>query len=230
MSGMGNILPLFLDDESFLDLLKQLVDEVFSLDLGQYDNLKLSSVGLGNLRSVVVAIFVGIIIATYCIIFNRGVYGNFVRALVDRNCGGTSSALTLDQLGFKKNAAVRSALKRGNVYRGIVRCVGEDEYNENLERKRAHYTASLEDGGVKAAQFRSVAYKIDFEKDRFYIPEDKHFSAGERFNKKGTGVLPAILITVLAIVFLWLTLKLLPEMLQLADNFVGMVGGGTNIN
>ena len=227
---MGNYLPIFLDDESFSDLLKQLVDEVFSLDLGEYENLKLSSVGLGNLRSVVVAVFVGIIIATYCIIFNRGVYGNFVRALVNRNCGGASSALTLEQLGFKKNAAVRSALKHGNIYRGIVRCVGEDEYNESLERKRAHYTAVLEDGGVKGAQFRSVAYKIDFEKDRFYIPEDKHYASVERFNKKGTGIMPAILITVVAVVFMWLTLKLLPELLQLADNFVGMTGGGANIN
>lgn len=227
---MSENLNFFLESENFFDVLKELLRELFSLDLGDYDNLNLSTVGLSNLRSIVIALFVGIIIASYCIIFNRNVYGGFVRSLINENCADPSSAVTLSKLGYLKNTAVRSALKRGSVYRGTVRCVEQDAYNEMMERKRSAYAASAADSGEQTPEFKAIPYKFDFEKDHFYIPEDQHYTAEVRFSKKGTGILPAILITILSVVLMCVALKLLPELLHLANNFVGMIGSGTNTN
>ena len=220
----------FLESENIFELIRDAISELFTLDLGQYENLNLSLVGLANLRSVIIALFLGVIIASYCVIFNRNVYGGFVRSLVNENCGSPASSVTLAQIGYLKKSSVRSALKRGNVYRGVVRCVEQDEYNEMTERKRSEYAASAAASGEKASAFKTIPYKFDFENDHFYIPEEQHYTAESRYNKKGTGILPAILITALCIVFIIVTLKLLPELLQLADNFVGMMGSDSKIN
>ena len=212
--------PLYLAEESkLLDIL----NEIFSLELGQYENLGFGDFAFANLRNIIFGMVLGIIFTSYLVIFNKRVYGDFVRSLIEQNCSSPASAKTLTELGYMKNSAVRSAIRTGHTYRGILRCPESDEYFAAREQARGEYEARVAASGERAPAFSAPEFKYDFSTARFYIPEDKHFTASERFEKKGTSVLSALTITVVSIVLFWAIIKFLPDILQLLDNFVGSI-------
>lgn len=233
---MQRIIYTLSEDLSFWEKVKmffvylfQGIDETFSLDFNDYDNLNLSSVGLSNLRSAIIAAFLGIILASILTLFNRHVHGDFIRSLINEDCSTPEKAKNLFDLGYMRNSAVRSALRRGSLYRGVVRCVEQDEYNAAIEKKRGVYNAAAEQSGERAKPFKAPDFEMDFEKAHFYIPEELHYTADTRFDKKGANGWAVLAICIACVVGLWGTLKLLPELLQLADNFVGIFHT-TNIN
>jgi hypothetical protein len=203
--------------------LREILDEIFSLDMGQYDNLGFGDFAFANLRNIIFGLILGIIFASYLVIFNKRVYGEFVRSLIGENCSSPETAKTLAKLGYMKNSAVRSAIKTGHEYRGIVRCPEAEEYYAAREQARGEYEARVAASGERAPAFSSLEFKYDFTTARFYIPEDKHFTATERFEKKGTSVLSAIAITVISLVLFFLIIKFLPDIMQFLDNFVGII-------
>lgn len=203
--------------------LREILDEIFSLDMGQYDNLGFGDFAFANLRNIIFGLILGIIFASYLVIFNKRVYGEFVRSLIGENCSSPETAKTLSELGYMKNSAVRSAIKTGHEYRGIVRCPEADEYYAAREQARGEYEARVAASGERAPAFSSLEFKYDFTTARFYIPEDKHFTATERFEKKGTSVLSAIAITAISLVLFFLIIKFLPDIMQFLDNFVGII-------
>ncbi len=214
------LLPLYLSQEINL---REILDEIFSLDMGQYDNLGFGDFAFANLRNIIFGLVLGIIFASYLVIFNKRVYGEFVRSLIGENCSSPATAKTLSELGYMKNSAVRSAIKSGHEYRGIVRCPEAEEYYAAREQARGEYEARVAASGEKAPAFSSPEFKYDFTKARFYIPEDKHFTATERFEKKGTSVLSATVITVISLVLFFVIIKFLPDIMQFLDNFVGII-------
>ncbi len=203
----------------------EIIDEIFSLDMGIYDNLGFGEYAFSNLRGIIIGMVVGIILASYLSIFNRRVHGAFVRSLIEEDCSTPEKAKTLAQLGYLKNSSVRSGLKSGSTYRGLVRCVEAEEFYSARELARGEYEARAAADGVKCAPFESPEFRHDFEKARFYIPESKQYTASLRFEKKGTGLLSAIVITVVSIILLWAILFFLPDIMQYLDNFVGMLNG-----
>lgn len=203
--------------------LGEILDEIFSLEMGQYENLGFGDFAFANLRNIIFGVVLGIIFASYLSIFNRRVHGDFVRSLIEQNCSTPATAKTLGELGYMKNTAVRSALKGGNTYRGLVRCVEAEEFYASREQARGEYEARVAAAGEKAPPFLSPEYKHDFSVSRFYIPEDRHFTASMRFEKKGASLLTAVVITVVSIVLFWFILQFLPDIMQLLDNFVGML-------
>lgn len=203
----------------------EILDEIFSLDMGIYENLGFGDYAFANLRNIIIGMVVGIVLASYLSIFNRRVYGSLIRSLIEENCTTPQSAKTLAELGFMKNSSVRSALRSGNVYRGLVRCVEAEEFYLARELARGEYEARAAADGVKAAPFAAPEFRHDFATSRFYITEDKQFTASMRFEKKGTGILSAIIITVASIILLWAILFFLPDIMQMLDNFVGMLNG-----
>lgn len=226
---MNNI-ELYLNSNQEEDSWFSIINDIFSLELGVYENLALSEATLSNLRAIIIAVFLGVIIASFLSIFNRRVHGDFVRSLIEQNCGKREKGKTLSELGYYKNTAVRSAIRGGNTYRGVVRCVEAEDYAAAVEQKRRQYEALVAESGVDAEPYRAPKFEYDFAKMHFYIPEEQHFTAGVRFDKKGTSILAAVVITIVSIVLLWVTLKLLPDMLQLIDNFLGIMDTTPNIN
>ena len=204
---------------------REILGEIFSLEMGEYENLGFGDFAFVNLRSIIFGLTLGIIFASYLAIFNRRVYGDFVRSLIGENCSSPATAKTLSELGYMKNSAVRSALKSGNTYRGLVRCPEAEEYYASREQARGEYEARVAASGEKAKPFTAPEFRYDFTKARFYIPEDRHFTASERFEKKGTSVLGAVIITVVSLLLFWAILKFLPDVMQLLDNFVGTIKG-----
>ena len=59
----------------------------------------------------------------------------------------------------------------------------------------------------------------------FYIPEELRYTADLKFEKKGTNWLVFGGVVVGAIAVGLLSIWLLPELLQMADNFIGMFAG-----
>ncbi len=201
----------------------EILNEIFSLEMGRYDNLGFGDFAFVNLRNIIFGLVLGIIFASYLVIFNKRVYGDFIRSLIGENCSSPATAKTLSELGYMKNSAVRSALKSGHTYRGLIRCPEAEEYYASREQARGEYEARVAASGERAPAFSSPEFKYDFTTARFYVPEDKHFTATERFDKKGTGVLSAAIITVVSLVLFFAIIKLLPDILQFLDNFVGSI-------
>ena len=215
--------PFFLeaDEDSWLNIL----GDIFALDMGEYENLGFGDFAFTNLRGIIIGMVAGIIIAAYLSIFNKRVHGSFVSSVIELGASTPSTAKTLSELGYMKNSAVRSAIRSGNTYRGILRCVEAEEYYFARELARGEYEAKVAASGVSAPPFESPEFKFDFEKAHFYIPEDKHFSASTRFEKKGTSVFSGVVMTLISVALLWAILKFLPDIMQLLDNFVGMING-----
>jgi hypothetical protein len=213
-------IPFLLTEE---DSWFKIINDVFSIEMGQYDNLGFGDFAFSNLRGIILGMILGIIFASYLVIFNRRVHGDFVRSLINDDCSTPAKAKTLAELGYLKNSAVRSALRTGNTYRGIVRCVEAEEYYASREQARGEYEARVAASGEKAPPFSSPEYHHDFTVSHFYIPEDIHFTATRRFEKKGTSVFSALAITVVSIILFWAVLKFLPDVLQYIDNFVGII-------
>lgn len=217
------LIPLFLEAEE--DSWLKIINDIFALDMGQYENLGFGDFAFSNLRGIIIGMVVGIIIASYASIFNKRVHGSFISSVIELGASTPSTAKTLTELGYMKNSAVRSAIKSGNTYRGILRCVEAEEYYFARELARGEYEARVAASGESAPAFESPEFKYDFEKAHFYIPEDKHYGASLRFEKKGTSLISAALMTVASLVMLWAILKFFPDIMQLLDNFVGMING-----
>ena len=206
-------LAMLADDE--MPTIGELIDELFSLNLGDYDNLGISASTLTGLR---------VIIGAISSMFNRRVLGDFVRALISEGCRTPESAKTLAELGFLKNTAVRASLRAGGVLGRVVSCAEEDAYNASVVEKRGVYELRAAESGEKTAPFRVVPYKRDISTAHFYIPAEKCDSAEMRFRKKGTNWAVLVIGIIASAVLLWLVLRILPELLQMLDNFVGGAG------
>ena len=217
------LLPLFLEAEE--DSWFKIINDIFALEMGEYENLGFGDFAFSNLRGIIIGMVAGIIIASYLSIFNKQVHGSFVSSVIELSATTPGTAKTLSELGYVKNSAVRSAIRSGNTYRGILRCVEAEEYYFARELARGEYEARIAASGESAPPFESPDYKYDFEKARFYIPEDKHYTASIRFAKKGTSVFSAVIMTVVSVVMLWAILEFFPDIMKLLDNFVGMING-----
>ncbi|MBO5701747.1 MAG: hypothetical protein J6S71_04850 [Clostridia bacterium] len=216
-------IPFFLEAEE--DSWLKIINDIFALEMGEYENLGFGDFAFTNLRGIIIGMVAGIIIASYLSIFNKRVHGSFVSSVIELGASTPATAKTLSELGYMKNSAVRSAIRSGNTYRGILRCVEAEEYYFARELARGEYEAKVAASGEAAPPFESPEFKYDFEKAHFYIPEDKHYGASIRFEKKGTSIFSAVAMTVVSIVMLWAILKFFPDIMQLLDNFVGMLNG-----
>lgn len=223
MVGKMKLLPFFLEAEE--DSWLKIINDFFALEMGEYENLGFGDFAFTNLRGIIIGMVAGIILASYISIFNKRVHGSFISSVIELGASSPSTAKTLSELGYMKNSAVRSAIRSGNTYRGVLRCVEADEYYFSRELARGEYEARVAASGEAAPPFVSPEYKFDFSTAHFYIPEDKHYSASIRFEKKGTSIVSAIVMTLVSIVMLWVILEFFPDIMQLLDNFVGMING-----
>ena len=202
-----------------------LSDKYFSVSFEdyQYENIRLTSSTFFSAQGIIIAVFLGMIVAAALSLFQKRTLGDLVRALDRESCYDGERAKTLEELGLLRSTAIKEALRRGTALGRVVRCVGQDEYLAAQAQKRAEFEAEQAAGPKKSRKkWRDVPYKYDFMTDRFYIPEDKAFGAISQFSKKGSDPLMLALTVVICVGLMILCCFLLPEMLQLADNFAGV--------
>jgi hypothetical protein len=163
-----------------------------------------------------------VMLAAVLAIFNKRVLGDFVRACARDGATSPEKARTLAELGFLKNSSVRSALKRRGSLRRVVRCVEDDLADlaagvPMREEIAALYPEAKADGEAGKPS------RTDLNTARFYIPEAEIYTAEIRYDKKGTNWLSFIGTLVLGLVVVLLLIQLMPDILQLVDNFISMV-------
>ncbi len=223
---MLNQIPSFLSaqgGESFFSLLKEVISDFFSLDLGNYQNLGIPAATLSGLRGAIIAIFIGIIFASFAAVFNKRAHGSFIRTLIECDCSSPEKAKTLAELDFEKNAVIKSAIKSKSVYRGMLYCVEKEEYDKDVTFGRSLHELRAAESGEKQAPYEPADYKYDFSTAHFYIPHHLRYDAEFRFRDKGSGIGSAILVTLASVVLMWVTLKIMPDILQFFDNLVGNI-------
>lgn len=191
----------------------------FSVDTGRYEHIQMGTGSLITLQSVVLGIFGGIILAAGVACYDKNRLGAFVRAIVKEQCLWPDKAKTLWELGFARNGGVKASLRSPNKLGKIVRCVEKDAYDKQVEEAKAAYVA--EHGNEEG--FFMPPYRINFDNDHFYIPDEEHYRAEVRYDHEGSGWRAFVLVLILAIFGAALVCFLLPDMIQLVDNMIGIL-------
>ena len=255
------------------DLFEYIKDKFFTVDYGDYENIKISSGGLVSAGSVILGIGVGIVIAAISAMFTRRIIGSFVKKVVADECFDEKSAKTLAELGYGKNPSVRGAVRSNQVLKKYLRVVTEDfdsaakvngdnavlavgqaaeaasepgsesasepmsepvRGSESIlgsagDGEQADNIAELEkrlpDGVRRGSVSVANAGRLDLESARFFIDKERSYSAEVRFEKKGSNPVTVVLVACLIIVTALLAIKVLPDLLRMLDNFIGMVKG-----
>jgi len=226
MSGFSRVFVNLSNDASaqptlIEELWTYLSEKYLTIDISQYQNLgiRVGDDGLINLSWAIVAFCLGMVVAAILAVYEKKGLGEFVRKLIYEDCYTPESAKTLYELGFRKNAAVRGALRSGSLSK-IVKCAQKVAYDEQIAQKKAEY----EQNATKdSPAFVSVPYKINYETDTFYIPKEDSYAADVRYDKKGSGWIAVLIVAVLSLVVAAFIIFILPEMLQMLDNFIGMM-------
>lgn len=203
------------------ELWAYVTEKYLTLDISEYQNL---GIGLGengviNLSWAIIALFLGMILAAILSVYEKKGLGEFVRKLIYEDCYTPESAKTLYELGYHKNAAVRSALRSGSLSKVVV-CTQKKQYDDAIAKKKQEYEANAT---KDSPAFRSAPYKIDFQKDSFYIPKDDSYAADVRYDKRGSGWISVLIIAGIAILLAVFVIFILPDMLQMLDNFIGLM-------
>lgn len=201
------------------ELWEYLEGKYFSVDMGRYEHISIGSGSLVTLQKVVLGICVGIIIAAAMACYDKNKLGAFVRAIVKEQALWPDKAMTVYDLGFARNSAVKASLRSPNKLGKIVHCVEKEAYDAKVDEAREAYIA--EHGNEEG--FFMPQYRMDFDNDHFYIPDEEHYRAEVRFDNEGSGWRAFILVCIVAIVSAALICFLLPDMIQLVDNMIGIL-------
>ena len=201
------------------EIWEYLEGKYFSVDTGRYENITLGSGSLITLQRVVLGICVGLIIAAGMACYDKNKLGSFVRTIVREQALWPDKAMTVYDLGFTRNSAVKASLRSPNKLGKIVRCVEKEAYDARVKEAREAYVA--EHGSEEG--FFMPQYRLDFDNDHFYIPDEEHYRAEVRFDNEGSGWRAFILVCIVAVVAAALICFLLPDMIQLVDNMIGIL-------
>ena len=203
----------------FEELWEYLEGKYFSVDTGRYEHISIGSGSLVTLQKVVLGICIGIIVAAAMACYDKNRLGAFVRTIVREQALWPDKAQTLYDLGFARNSAVKASLRSPNKLGKIVRCVEKDAYDAQVAAAREAYV--VEHGNDEG--FFMPQYRLDFDNDHFYIPDEEHYRAEVRFDNQGSGWRAFILVCIVAVIAAALICFLLPDMIQLVDNMIGIL-------
>lgn len=197
----------------------------FSVDMGRYENINMGSGSLITARNIILGMCVGIIIASIMAAYDKNKLGKFVRKIIKEECFWPEKAKTLEELGFLKDAAIKSNMRRTTVLSKVVKCVEKEAFEADVAKMReAHIAKNGNDKG-----FIEPKYNIDFNTAHFYIPDEEHYAADIRFDHKGSGWRAFLLVIIVTTIIAVLVCFLLPDMVQLVDNLIGILKGDGNV-
>jgi hypothetical protein len=192
-----------------------------------YSYISVSDAGLISIRTGVAALLLGVIIAAALSVFQKRTLGDLVRAIDREWCVTPETAKTLTELGMIRNTAIKNDLRHGRALRRVVRCAEEEAYNAAREQQHKQLIADAEAGDPIAIatlkKWRDIPYRLNFETDHFYIPENLIYGADNQFDKKGTTPLTLVTCIVVCVILLIAICFFLPEIIQMTDNMIGML-------
>lgn len=101
-------------------------ENYFSASLNaNYENLNFTGT-VTTLLMLVGGICLGVLLASFIIVFEKRVLGKFIRSLLARGASSPETALSLAELGLEKNGFIKRELSRASVSRKLISVVGAD--------------------------------------------------------------------------------------------------------
>lgn len=210
------------DKSLFRELWEYFESKYFSPDLPRMDNIKFGTGTLVTLKTMLVGLTIGIIFASFITIYNKKYIGGFVRKLLSEQCLDAKSAKTLAELGYAKKLGVRFALGADRPLSRWARCVEEDEFLAEIEKKRAEFEEAHKDDD-DPPKFHEVRFKRDVKTMHFYVPKEKKYAADMKFDSKGANWGSFILVAVVATLICAFLSFILPDIVKMIDNFISIV-------
>jgi hypothetical protein len=122
-----------------------------------------------------------------------------------------------------RSPGVRNAIKSYGSLSRWIRCVEEDEFFSEIEKKRAEFEEAHKND-VKPPKFVEPEFKRDLDTMHFYIPEERKYAAEVKFEKTGSNWGAFILVTVISLVLCAFVCYILPDIIKMADNFISIMG------
>ncbi len=203
----------------FQELWDYFVGKYFSIQNGQYEHINMGSSSIVTLQTIILGLCGGVIIAAIIACYDKNRLGAFVRTVIKNQCLWKDKAMTLDELGFSRNGSVKASLRSRNQLGRVVRCVEKEKYETEVEEARKSYIET--NGNDK--DFYMPEYRINFDTDHFYIPDEDHYAVDLRYDNKGSGWRALLLVIILSVVGAALLCFLVPDMLQLVDNLIDIL-------
>lgn len=197
-------------EEGFLSAIKNFF---FELLYGGSD-MKYENFSFGNqvitYRMIILAVALGLVIASAVMMYKRRVLGKMVRELAVREGFGAENAKTLCELGLTGSKNIIHSLKHGTLGR-MLGCVEKDEHDEKMR-------SMINDSAEKAKGKPIITdYKPHPERDRYYIPTDLAEDMLVLFSEKGSGVGGFIITVIFCIIAAALLFALVPFFIGLID-------------
>lgn len=116
-------------------------ENYFSASLNaDYENLNFTGT-VTTLLMIVGGVCLGILLASFIIVFEKRVVGKFVRALLARGAKDAETALSLSDLSLEKNGFIKRELSRPSVSRKMISVVREDGTVSSYEDEIAAFFA-----------------------------------------------------------------------------------------
>lgn len=197
-----------------------------TVDMGQYQHVNMGSGTLITARNIILGICIGIIIASIVAAYDKNMLGKFVRKIIKEQCFHQKDAKTLAEFGFEKNYFIKSSLRRENgILNKVVKCAEREDHEAQVAQMREQYLENHpNDKGFIPPKFIP-----DLNTAHFYIPDEAHYAADIRFDQKGSGWRAFLLVIIVTVIIAIMVCFLLPDMVQMVDNMIGIIKGDGNV-
>ena len=195
------------DAESIGGAAKDFIKELlFGGSNMQYENFSFGN-QVVTYRMIIIALCLGIIIASAVMLYKRRVLGRMIRALLSREAFGAESAKSLSELSLCGEAAIIASLRHGTLGR-MLPSVLKDAHDEKMR--------VLIEGGEKR---RIKSFSPVPREDRYYLPVDEGMREKlvKLFSEKGSGVLSFVLTVVLTVAAAGVLFSVVPWLLGFLD-------------
>ena len=198
------------------ELWREFIQTYFTGD-AYYPNLRMGYSEVLQLKLILLGLCVGLAVAAFGAVYDKRVLGHMVRTLLRKDCLSPEQGKTLADLGYARNSIVRHSVKRSISLRRVVRCVEEEQFLAEQERRRIeHEEQRKTDKSI--GRFREMPYSFDLENDHFYIPEDMKYMAEIKFEKKGNTWFGAAFFAVILLIGYVVLLVNLPNLLEILND------------
>ncbi len=211
-------------EPTILENIGNFLRDFFNPRLEGYTNFEFSE-GAPSLKIIIFGLFIGVLIASFSMIFIKTTLGRLVRAILAKNALEEENAVTLADCGLEKHIFIRMALRRGYTLRRVVRCVEEERFMADARREAEEYEEKRREAKEKGSRlpaYREPRFKAKPQDCHFYIPEKDKYTAEMRFHARGSGYPTFFFVLFGSIACIFLIFAFLPQLLIFLDNVVSI--------
>ncbi|MCI8610544.1 MAG: hypothetical protein HFE66_01325 [Clostridiales bacterium] len=169
-----------------------------------------------SLTVIIWGLYAGMLVGGILSVYNKRYLGGVARALLETESLTPEHAKTLGELGLSSKWGRRRALQDGKVLRKCIAVANADECRipvktgkKWIRTLRRFFTGSAE-----------KKPKLDVDRARLYVLEEKKYHAHVRYTKKGTSPVFILVGGILLLVIAILATIFIPELLELTDNMI----------